>query len=226
MESHILDNAAWAALSGPQSSIAEVFGKARRYLVDVSPFGAIEDQDDPQCWEDLKELIGPGGTVVMTGKVLRVPANWEELGGGVGKQMTGDAVLGRTDSEFIKLGSEDVPEILDLIARTEPGPFLPRTVELGGYLGFRVDENLVAMAGRRMHPPGWVEISAVCTDAAYRGRGLAGRLVRAVAAEIRSEGEIPFLHVSESNENAIRLYEKLGFRIRNTGVFKVLKAPE
>lgn len=223
---HILDNAAWAALSGPQASFAEVSGQARRYPVDVSPFGAVANLDDPQCWRDLANLIGPGGKIVMTGREIRFPENWEELGGGTGKQMSGEEVFGESNEEAIELGVADVPEMLDLISRTEPGPFLPRTVELGGYLGFRIDGELVAMAGRRMHPPGWVEISAVCTDPAYQGRGLGGRLVKAVTAGIRAEGSVPFLHVSEKNENAIRLYENLGFRVRMRSTFKVLKAPE
>lgn len=222
---HVLDNAAWAALSGPQASLAEVFGRARRFPIDISPFSAVENSSDPECWSDLANLIGPSGAAVLTGKEIDVPEGWEELGGGTGKQMTGESVMGLADPEAIELGPDDVPEMLDLISRTEPGPFLPRTVELGGYLGFRVNGNLVAMAGRRMNPPGWVEISAVCTDPAYQGRGLGGRLVQAVAAGIREDGEVPFLHVSETNENAIRLYEKLGFRIRMRGTFKVLKAP-
>lgn len=226
MAPHILDNAVWAALAGPQAAWAEISGNARRFPVDVSPFCAIADQSDPHCWRDLATLVGPGGNAVLTGRAIEVPDDWEELGGGTGKQMTGEEVFGKADEEAIELGLDDVPEMLDLISRTEPGPFLPRTVELGGYLGFRVDGELVAMAGRRIHPPGWVEISAVCTDAAHRGKGLGGRLVMAVAAGIRAEGEVPFLHVSEKNENAIRLYEKLGFTIRMQGVFKALKAPE
>jgi ribosomal protein S18 acetylase RimI-like enzyme len=225
MEPHILDNAAWAALSGPQAPRAEVFGGARRFAVDVSPFCAIADQADPNCWQDLANLVGSGGNAVLTGRHLVVPDDWEELGGGTGKQMTGEEVAGQIDEEAIELTVNDVPEMLDLISRTEPGPFLPRTIELGGYLGFRVDGHLVAMAGRRLNPPGRVEISAVCTDPAYRGIGLAGRLVNAVAAGIRADGAVPFLHVSESNEDAIRLYEKLGFKIRMQGKFKVLKAP-
>ena len=225
MAMHILDNSAWAALAGPQAEWAEIFGNARRFPVDVSPFCAIADQADPICWKDLATLVGPGGNAVLTGSEMQVPPDWEELGGGVGKQMIGEQVFGKADGDVIQLGLEDVPEMLDLISRTEPGPFLPRTVELGGYLGFRVDGALVAMAGRRLHPPGWVEISAVCTDAAHRGKGLGGRLVMAVVAGIRAEGQVPFLHVSETNENAIRLYEKLGFTIRTLGKFKVLKAP-
>lgn len=226
MDLHLLDNAAWAALEGPQAPLAQVVGRARRFPPEISPFGAIADVNDRRCWTDLAELIGPSGHIVLTGAhAIDAPEGWEELGGGTGKQMTGESVMGQADPDAIPLGPDDVPEMLDLISRTEPGPFLPRTFELGGYLGFRINRALVAMAGRRLNPPGWVEISAVCTDPAYRGRGLAGRLVNAVAAGIRADGATPFLHVSEANENAIRLYEKLGFQIRIRGNFKVLQAP-
>ncbi|GAA1631720.1 GNAT family N-acetyltransferase [Nonomuraea maheshkhaliensis] len=93
---------------------------------------------------------------------------------------------------------------------------LPRTVELGVYLGIRRSGELVAMAGERLHPPGWTEISAVCTHPAHRGQGLATRLVLAVAAGIRARGETPFLHAAASNTNAISLYERLGFRLRRS----------
>jgi ribosomal protein S18 acetylase RimI-like enzyme len=98
--------------------------------------------------------------------------------------------------------------------------------EMGRYLGIRRDGMLVAMAGERLHPPGWTEISAVCTDAAWRGRGLASRLVLAVTAGIRARGETPFLHAVSANVNAIRLYEELGFRLRKSTVFSATRIPE
>ena len=39
-------------------------------------------------------------------------------------------------------------------------------------------------------------------------------LSRHVASEIVRRGEVPFLHAYASNAGAIRLYEKLGFRLR------------
>ena len=81
------------------------------------------------------------------------------------------------------------------------------------------------MAGERLHPPGYTEISAVCTDAAHRGRGLATRLVLAVAAGIRARGEVPFLHTGADNTGAIRLYERLGFRLRARPDFVALTVP-
>jgi hypothetical protein len=96
---------------------------------------------------------------------------------------------------------------------------------MGTYLGVRRGGRLVAMAGERLHPPGWTEISAVCTDAEHRGEGLATRLVLAVAAGIRERGDTPFLHASAANVDAIRLYAALGFRLRRTLRFGAVRTP-
>ena len=82
------------------------------------------------------------------------------------------------------------------------------------------------MAGERLHPVGHVEISAVCTDPAFRGQGLAARLVRAVTAGIRERGEIPFLHAVATNSTAIRLYEQLGFEFGQATMFKTARVPK
>ena len=129
------------------------------------------------------------------------------------------------DEEAVPLGPADVPEMLALVERTRPGPFLSGGIRLGPYLGIRRGGALVAMAGERLHPPGWTEISAVCTDAEVRGQGLASRLVLALAAGIRARGEQPLLHAAEDNTNAIRLYESLGFRLHRTVMFSAARVP-
>jgi ribosomal protein S18 acetylase RimI-like enzyme len=156
----------------------------------------------------------------------RVPDAWEVTFRMEGVQLVDDGLLTAPEPEAVRLGADDVPEMLDLVARTRPGPFLPRTIELGTYLGIRRGGALVAMAGERLHPPGWTEISAVCTDPAFRGEGLASRLVLAVAHGIRERGETPFLHTGAGNANAIRLYESLGFRLRRTTAFVAARTPE
>ncbi|MFF4249800.1 GNAT family N-acetyltransferase [Streptomyces sp. NPDC001663] len=220
--SHILDNPAWAALTGPHAHFAERVGRAVRYPADVAPFYAVSDLDDPRAWDDLATLVGPGGTASVRG-VTRAPAGWEVLRTGQGVQLVDTGLHAEPDPEAVRLGPDDVPEILDLVARTEPGPYLPRTVEMGTYLGLRHHGRLIALAGERLHPPGWTEISAVCTDPDHRGRGLATRLVRAVAAGIKERGERPFLHARATNANAIRLYESIGFTLRRRTVFSLVR---
>ncbi|WP_061297761.1 GNAT family N-acetyltransferase [Herbidospora cretacea] len=223
MARHILDNPAWASLTGPHAHFAEVRGGVRRYPVDVSVFVALAGDPAPEDWPDLAAFAKPDGTVAVTGTDPVPPAGWELVQTVPGVQLDGSAVYGAADPEAVRLGPADVPDMLDLVARTEPGPFLPRTVEMGTYLGFRHEGKLVAMAGERLHPPGWTEISAVCTDPSYRGQGLATRLVLAVAAGIRARGETPFMHAAASNVNAIRLYESLGFTLRRHTTFSLLR---
>jgi ribosomal protein S18 acetylase RimI-like enzyme len=222
---HLLDNPARAALLGPQAYLAERCGDVLRYPADMAPFIALPDKPEPADWADLARLMRPRGVASTAGVAAEPPPGWEVLMRIDSVQMIDDHVAAAPDTEAVPLGPADVPEMLDLVARTRPGPFLPRTVEFGGYLGIRRAGALVAMAGERFRPPGWTEISAVCTDADFRGQGLAARLTLAVAAAIRDRGDVPFLHAAADNRNAIRLYDALGFRLRRPAMFVVVRLP-
>jgi ribosomal protein S18 acetylase RimI-like enzyme len=223
---HPLDNPSRAALTGPHAHLAERRGNVLRYPVDVSPFVALPARPDADDWADAAALAGPGATVPLAGVEVPPPPGWEITMRISGVQLIDDGVAAAPDGEAIVLGAADVAEMLALVERTKPGPFLPRTIELGTYLGIRRRGRLVAMAGERLHPPGFTEISAVCTDPAVRGQGLATRLVLAVAAGIRSRDETPFMHAAADNTNAIRLYESLGFRLRRRTTFLAARVPD
>ncbi|MEU5538012.1 GNAT family N-acetyltransferase [Streptomyces sp. NPDC020362] len=223
---HILDNPALASLTGPHARFAEQRGRVLRYPVDVSPWLGLPAEPDADDWADLAALAGPGCEVPLPGFRGEVPDDWEVTFRVEGVQLVDDGLAAAPDAEAVRLGPADVPEMLDLAARTRPGPFLPRTIELGAYLGIRRKGALIAMAGERLHPPGWTEISAVCTDPAFRGEGLATRLILAVAHGVRERGETPFLHTGARNTDAIRLYESLGFRLRRRRAFLAARAPE
>jgi len=220
---HVLDDVVRAALLGPHAHLAERRGRVLRYPVDVCPFLAFPDDPGDADWRDLAQLAGPGEVTGLA--VAAVPDGWEVLFTLDGVQMVDDGIPAAPDPEAVVLGPADVPEMLALVERTRPGPFRPRTIAMGTYLGVRRGGRLIAMAGERLHPPGWTEISAVCTDAEYRGEGLATRLVLAVAAGIRERGDTPFLHASAANVNAIRLYTALGFRLRRTLRFGAVRTP-
>jgi ribosomal protein S18 acetylase RimI-like enzyme len=224
----VLDNPAWHALRGPQRRFGEVQAEAARYLPDVTPFAALPDSPSAESFRALAELVGPGGIAFLTRPVDAVPEGWELVGEGLGVQMVGDhAQAAPVPDDAVVLGAGDVDDMLALVARAEPGPFLPRTFELGTYLGIRApDGELIAMAGERMRPPGFAEISAVCTDQRYRGRGLGAGLVRAMVGVIRDRGEVAFLHAAATNTGAIALYERLGFRVRHQATFRLLRATD
>jgi ribosomal protein S18 acetylase RimI-like enzyme len=221
-----LDNPAWHALTGPHASFAEGTGLARRYDPQVAIFAALPDDPGEEAWRALDLLLGDRPIAsLFQAKGIDVPPSWQVRMRIPGHQMVATRALGEDDRAFAPLSARDAPEMLDLVGRTRPGPFFERTVELGTYLGLREGGELVAMAGERMHLHGYTEISAVCTDERARRRGIATRLVRAVAAGIERRGETPMLHVATGNTNAIRLYESLGFEIRATFDFVVVEPP-
>ena len=224
---HPLDHPVLSSLTGAHADIALTKGRAARYPADISPFGAVPDDPAAADWADLADLLAPGEALALPGLTADPPAGWETLWFGEGVQLVATATLKvKPDGEAVPLGPADVPAMLSLTERTKPGPFLARTVEFGGYLGIWRDGKLIAMAGERVRPPGYTEISAVCTDPDYRGLGLASRLTRAVAAAIADRGDVPFLHAVRSNTDAIRLYVDLGFAHRRDITFPLLQRPD
>jgi ribosomal protein S18 acetylase RimI-like enzyme len=221
-EEAMLDNPAYASLGGAHARFAQVRGRARRYLDDVAPFLALPSPPSAQDWQDAADLVAPGAYVAGRYSSAELPDGWRAVQAFDLVQMIEEQVTGADCAEAIPLSGADVPEMLALVAETEPGPFLARTVELGNYLGIRRGGALVAMAGERFHLDGWTEISAVCTRPDHRGQGLAAQLMGALIAGIQRRSERAFLHVMSTNTGAIRLYEALGFRVRQQATLTVV----
>lgn len=211
MPGHVLDRPVWHSLVGAHAHFARRQGAAAAYDPQVANFAGTEADGDA-AWADLRTVLA-GRSGILPGSPFPIPGDLHVAMRIPVFQMVADGWRPEPDPEAVVLGPADAAEMLDLAGRTRPGPFEPRTRELGTYVGYRVDGRLVAMAGERFHPPGYTEVSAVCTDPDFRGRGFAERAMRTVAAGIVARGEVPFLHVATHNP-AVALYERLGFRTR------------
>jgi ribosomal protein S18 acetylase RimI-like enzyme len=220
----MLDNSVWSALSTTHASFAEGDELAKRYPVDVAPFAATRDQS-AGSYGSLAKLVGPGGTTALSLATMPdLPVGWTIVRKANAVQMVwnGSAPL-EVKHSIEELKISQVDEMLALVELTKPGPFFRRTPELGSYLGIREAGQLVAMSGERIRPLGHTEISAVCTHPEYRGRGYASSLVSALIQRIAKRGETPFLHVRTENVEAIRVYEKLGFKTRRVMDIAIVK---
>lgn len=210
-----LDNPAWHALSGPQASLGLGDDAARRFRPDIDPIAAFPDEAPTASWQALTGLMDSDGPLLLLRTPIEVPDDWSvRFQMGVPQMIATRPLPHPTGLSFRQLTPEDDEEMLALALATQPGPFALRTRELGEYIGVHEGGRLVAMAGQRMHLPGYREISAVCTAPEFRGRGLAAALTAEIGARIQEAGETPFLHVREDNAGAIRVYERMGFETR------------
>ncbi len=215
MSFHPLDRVVLSALtSSRQSHLAVKEGGAVRMAPGYGVFAAAQH---PSQLGDMTRLPIPEG------KLVTVEAEPQDLPAGFGLekqatllQMTLTALkTGKTrEVPMERLTDADAPQMLELARLTEPGPFFDKTHLLGAFYGVKQGGWLLAMAGERMKPDGFTEVSGVCVHPDAQGRGYAAALMRHVIEDILGRGETAFLHSYDYNTRAISLYEGLGFSVR------------
>ena len=213
--SHPLDRCVWSSLTTRHAAEAIGNPRALRYHPDYGPFAAAADSsaENLAALSALVRSRGPISTVEA--EETETPPGTQVVKRAPCFQMIGEKIdLADGDLIPLNLCDTDAKDMLALATLTNPGPFAARTNRLGEFIGLRRAGHLVAMAGERMKPDAYTEISGVCSHPDYRGRGYAGELTRLAAKRIIMRGEIPFLHVFAANTSAIKLYEKLGFVLR------------
>jgi GNAT superfamily N-acetyltransferase len=219
----LLDNVTWHALSGLHARFAAGAGSVRRYAKGFSPILGLEDPDRPD-FDTLARYCDPGEHFYAERWTGRAPAGWRIDVESTMFKMVWDSAVPPPEPalDAVPLAAAHAEQAVALAALTRPGPFGPRTIELGEYLGVFADGALVAMAGERMQAAKLREISGVCTHPSFQGRGLARQLMHELLRRELRRGETPFLHVMRDNVLARDLYRRMGFREHREVVVRVV----
>lgn len=226
-DGHPLDNPAWSSLGTCHRHLGAVGERAALYDPRVSMIGTVAEETD-EAFAELAGLARPGVPVALVG--FRAPEDhpdWAVIREAEVRQMTRREPVDYTAVELVPLGETDVPQMLELVELTRPGPFSPGTIEMGRYVGHWIDGMLVAMGGERMRPSGYVELSAICVHPEFRGRGIAKAITGELTNNVLERGLLPFLHVGVGNTGALKLYEGLGYEYRRNvpGAAMIRKPP-
>lgn len=223
---HPLDRPVWSALTSRQAALSLGDARALRFDPAYGLFAAAADAS-PENTAALGALnTSPNGLGMVEAGDLPPPPGAVVRAQAACVQMVATSLnAGGKTVAFEPLGEADAADMLALATLTVPGPFFEKTHRLGDFIGIRQDGRLIAMAGERMKPDGFTEVSGVCTHPDFRGLGYAGALMRVVAQRILERGEQAFLHVYAAHSATIALYETLGFRVRTTVTYTVLDGP-
>jgi len=219
----LLENIFWHALAGAHAKYAAGTADARRYARGFSPIVGFADPERPN-FAALAPYCEPDERFYCDRWAGAVPAGWRVEAESTMFRMVWESSMPETDEapEAVPLRPEHASQAFELAALTNPGPFGPRTIELGEYFGFFDGPRLMAMAGERLQAGALREISGVCTHPDFQGRGFARRLVVKLLRRQMQRNETPFLHVMRSNEAAHRLYLRMGFRDYLESVVRVV----
>ena len=227
--SHPLDRPVWSALTSErQASLAVGADGALRFAPGYGVFAASVDQS-PASLAAMAVLERPEGIIATVEAVAPpVPPGLVALKEATLAQMVLVELTPAKARDIViePLTEADAPAMRAFAALTEPGPFFDQTHQLGGFFGVKQDGRLMAMAGERMKPDGFTEVSGVCAHPDARGRGYAGALMRTVIEQILARGETAFLHSYADNAGAIALYRALGFEVRSEMAMRMLGSAE
>src|SRR5206468_3769382 len=146
---------------------------------EVSPFFGLEE-NSARNFQVLYDMVPHNGPVLfVTNHQMEIPVQWkvQRLISGIQMVHYGEAKTEGTQPALVPLTDEHIPQMLALTKLTNPGPFAERTIDFGHYYGVFDGDKLVAMAGQRLYPGNYAEISAVCTHPDYLSRGYARQLL-------------------------------------------------
>ena len=221
-----LDNPVWHALAETHALFAIGNTEVRRYQPHVVAFAAYRHRAKGAS-EQLDSYIEIGEYFFIIGPLPVLKTNYVIEAVYPCLQMICEhPALSSVTENIEQMGEEHEQEMYELVNLVQPGFYKPGTRLMGDYFGIRQQGKLVALTGERICMSGLTEISAVVTHPDYTGKKYAQQLVAHIMNKNTAAGNIPFLHVTETNQRAITIYERLGFVKRRHIDFTKIKRVE
>ena len=219
----LLDTCIWQSLCGPHRDFSVGTETIRRYAPGFSPIISFAQGARPN-WAAFSPYCAPGEACYCDAWSGPLPLDWTVDVDSAALMMVwaGNRLPVADGPSIVPLEARHADQMVDLATRTHPGPFGLRTRELGDFFGCFDNGRLIAMAGERFWAEPFREISGVCTDPAYQGRGLARRLMATLVARHQARGQTSFLHVMRDKPEVRQLYERLGFVAYRERVVRVI----
>ena len=225
MEEALLDFPVWHSLEETHQPFSLSYEGARFYDPSYCPFGSFNSDEKSEFVTREYSAICPDFYVVgdrpRCSDGLRIKKN------NVCNQMIiKHSPTIKVTEKVVELSHADQKqELIDLVNLVQPGFIKEKTPSLGTYFGVYKNNSLVAAAGERMKMNHFTEISAVVTHPQFVRKGYAKQLLKHLVDSILMQKKIPYLHVSQTNLNAIKLYHSLGFTVRrNISFWHIVKS--
>lgn len=209
-----LDNPVWNALNETHQYLCQEYGDVRFYDSDYCPFGGFISTDN--LVEGINAYSNQTNNFYIVGeKPLFSPHISLKKNLITNQMLVENPIDIEIIEHIVELKSvQQKEDLFDLVDLVQPGFFKLKTADLGQYYGIYKADKLIAATGERMKMNAFTEVSAVVTHPNHTRKGYAKQLIKHTTDQIFGENKLPYLHVTDTNIGAIKLYEKLGFATR------------
>ena len=219
-----LDDPVWYSLKETHQPFCLSFQGAKFYDPYYCPFGSFQTDETSEF------VISEYGTLCSSFYIVGDEPRCSD-GLTINENICNQMIIKhsptiKVNERIVELSHTDQKqELIDLVNLVQPGFIKEKTPSLGTYFGVYKNNSLVAAAGERMKMNHFTEISAVVTHPQYVRKGYAKQLLKHLVDTILIQKKIPYLHVSQTNINAIKLYHSLGFSVRrNISFWHIVKS--
>ncbi len=214
MASTKLDNPVWHSLNETHQNYVVNYNGIRFYHPNYCPFGGFTHLND--TLQGIHQYASLADSFFVVGEKPLFTDQQILKKDLICNQMVLEKPINIEPKENIieLITEEQKNDLFHLVTLVQPGYFKKKTSDLGRYFGIYKNNILIAATGERMKMNDFTEVSAVVTHPNHTRKGYAKQLITHTTNQIFNENKTPYLHVTSTNTNAIKLYEKLGFYTR------------